>query len=206
MTACQSGGGTVKIEGEATAVPKPTAVPPAIEPTATSAALPTVPPRPTAAPPGAYINGVDGFTFHYPVEWVVAEDGRQGLQVYSNSSGIMLSVFSDPKTDETNYDLYKVEFSSRDLMESWGLKDVELIAEDEVPFAADFTAQTAVFTATDVHDGLMELWIAYAESEKSEFFIFAYSMTGEDIPNAAENDETRRVLLNQLLADAEVSE
>lgn len=198
IVACQSNSdelATVVVEPTATVLPtavSPTPVPPtAVSPTATP-----LPPSPTPVPPGLYIQESEGFIFHYPEEWEVVEDSSEGLRVYSNDAGIFLSVFSEIKTDATSYDSYKTEFSSDDIMFSWGLKAIELASEEEVPFSTNLTAQTATFTATDVHDGLTELWIAYAENETSEFFLFSYS--------EPENAESRHTILHQLLVEAEV--
>ncbi|MFK7803130.1 MAG: ABC transporter substrate-binding protein [Anaerolineae bacterium] len=176
---------------EPTATPEPTAT---AEPTETPEPTPTL--EPTAVPAGVYVREEDGFTFYYPPSWVVLNEEAGALQLQDPALGIFMSVNSNYKDDETTFETYKEEFESEDVLELWGMDAAELLSEEDVPFADGLTAQTATYLLTNV-DGLgIDMWLAYAESETREFFIFSLAAPG--ILEVVQSDFV------QMVADAEI--
>ncbi len=153
---------------------------------------------PTPVPAGVYVKESDGFTFHYPPDWEVLENSGDNLLLRDNDLGVFLSLISSFKDEESSYDAFLEEFTSDGFRDSWGLSEISVVKEEEVPFADDRTAQAAWLDGTSDDGREMHFWLAYAETETRVFTFFVF---GEGDSLAA-----RQASVKQMVAQAEVGE
>ncbi len=208
LAACQSveTGPRLVSEWEPTAVGEPSLRPtvtpipvgesevPTRQPTPTPLVDVEIPPMPeTAVPEGVFIRDLDGFTVHYPYWWEVESEEGGSIQLFDTAMSLFILASGSFTDDEANYEATVEEFTSSE-SGVFGIENLTLVAEEEIPLDDDKVANIALLNGTAFGDEEVQIYFAYREEDARTLTLFAIGQP--------QNIEARRTTLDTMVAQA----